>query len=602
MAASERTLLLLGAETERRRRRELWVVGSATLALVTVIFWLGCHESLTNSPRQTNAIMQARATGSEVPHVAMIVVDDLGWNDIGFQSTDLMGATPKIDALASKGVVFENYYGQSICTPARVALLTGMFPFRTGFDTSPINLREILSYSNYSVPIGVALLPEYLKRAAAERGERLRTYAVGKWNIGHCNEAYLPTNRGFDSFVGYFNGNVAYYHHYPDNWMYIDDEGAKRHLTDLVEISEQGAEPVGLSDFRQTESIFLEAALAKLQAHRTIDDPAFLYLALHVTHDSTEFQVPRDVLETCSSETVDYTQLANDFAVVELEERRRAFGFAVMVADAVVSCIQAELDRLFREYVLLVISDNGGSACGVNLAGSSLPLRGTKGSCFEGGIKVPSLLYSPRVPPQRYSAVAHHVDWLPTLISAVCGNGEGVPTSCSQNTPNYIDGIDHWTTLVAPWTPPPRDENRTLILHFSTESVALRHGGAKLQYSMPNQTWYLLSTQPDDYALCSEKTPGALQPGPIGHTMLYNVAVDPTEAHNIGDFERDLVLELIGRSRNIAGRRVYQPQFAYADEGNLKTGLTSNPVANAAMSAAGGFVVPWGCDLNYWYS
>lgn len=599
MATSE-TSLLLGGETERRRKREVWAIGSATLALVTVIFWLGCYESLVEKPRKSSAIMQSRSSGNEVPHVAMIVLDDVGWSDVGYQSTSLLSSTPKIDALASRGIAFDNYYGQSVCTPARVALLSGMFSFRTGFDTIPINQREILCYSNYSVPIGVTLLPEFLKRAAAERGERLRTYAVGKWNIGHCNEAYLPTSRGFDSFVGYFNGNVAYYRHYPDGWMYKDDEGTARLLTDLAEISEPGAAPVGITDFRHTEAIFLEAALAKLQGHHTVDDPAFLYLALHVAHDAIEFQVPRDVLETCSSEQIDYIQLANDFATAELEERHRAFRLALVVADAMVSCIHAELDRLSREYVLVVISDNGGNACGLHLAASNMPLRGNKGSCFDGGVKVPSLLYSPRLPPRHYSALAHHVDWVPTLVSVICRNGDGAPTSCSQHSPDYNDGVDHWTALVEPWTLPQPMDDRTLIFHLAAESVALRHGDAKLQHNMPNQTWYLPSTKPNDTALCSPKIPGSIQPGHIVDTMLFNVAVDPTEAHNIGEFNRDLVLDLVYRSRGISGQRVYQPQFAYGDEGNLTTAMPLNAAANAAMSAAGGFVVPWGCDVNYW--
>ena len=115
-----------------------------------------------------------------------------GWNDIGYISTDISQATPHMTALAEKGIKLTHYYTQPSCTPSRVALMTGKFPYKNGFQNYELQVTD-----QTGVPLSNKLMPAYMKELG------YRTVMYGKWNIGHCNSKYLPHERGFDHFVGY---------------------------------------------------------------------------------------------------------------------------------------------------------------------------------------------------------------------------------------------------------------------------------------------------------------------------------------------------------------------------------------------------------------
>jgi len=574
---------LLGSDGARvSRRRRIRAIGTGAL-LASGLALVLCLGSAGPAPRRP-AVISAAVAQRRVPHVAMIVLDDVGWNDLGYLSGDLGSATPEMTSLASRGVVMENYYGQQICTPSRVALLSGLFPFRLGLDADPPSFvrGEIVAFSNYSVPLGAALLPEYLKRHG------MRTYAVGKWNIGHCNDRYLPTSRGFDSFLGYFNGNVGYYSKQPDSWRYELEDGTTLPLVDLVRIDAPGGRPVGLADPRHTEEIFLDEALDKLGRHRRDARPAFLYLALHAAHDAPDFAEPRRVLETCSSERVDYVELSRSVSS-PFGDRRRDYGRALVAADAIVACVRAELDAMPRDSLLVVLSDNGGNACAVDLAGSSLPLRGVKGSCYDGGLRVPAFLYSSTLlQPGRYAGLAHHVDWIPTLLSVV---------SDEPSLDYPLDGVDHWPAIAAGDADNGRD--RTLYFHVGTEALVYRRGDLKVLRRMPNQTWYPLTARPGDGDLCSADLLGALEIGPIVDLQVFDLATDPLETTNLAA-DLDIMPQTTTTFRLDDLPAVFEPTLPFRIEGDTDTNLPLNPIANAAMRDAGGFVVPWGCALTYW--
>ena len=138
-----------------------------------------------------------------------------------------------MDAIARAGVVLDNYYGQSLCTPARATLMTGKYAHRLGIEYVTSE-SEITAFSNYSaMPIAEDLLPARLKALAGYRaygvakrnpsGMKLRPlppppslslrYGVGKWNLGHCATEYLPWSRGFEHFTGYASSGISYVTH-----------------------------------------------------------------------------------------------------------------------------------------------------------------------------------------------------------------------------------------------------------------------------------------------------------------------------------------------------------------------------------------------------
>jgi hypothetical protein len=202
-----------------RRRRQPWitiaagtVVGIAGLLVVANV-WLSSDGSDANSaigassgnnPPPAATAEASPLTTTSKPHILLVTLDDVGWNDMGAQSSDMSLLTPHMSALSTDGVTLTSYYGQALCTPARASLHSGKFVHRIGF-TSKAMEREISAVSNYSVPLANRLLAQRLKTDGG-----YATVFVGKWNIGHCADEYAPWNRGFDSFLGYFSSGVNY--------------------------------------------------------------------------------------------------------------------------------------------------------------------------------------------------------------------------------------------------------------------------------------------------------------------------------------------------------------------------------------------------------
>ncbi len=117
------------------------------------------------------------------PNIVYIVVDDLGYADLGFQGSPI--ATPALDALAATGAELTNFYVQPMCTPTRAALMTGRYPLRYG-----LQMGVIPGAGTYGVPLDEYMLPQMLRDAG------YRTAMVGKWHLGHADAAYWPMQRG----------------------------------------------------------------------------------------------------------------------------------------------------------------------------------------------------------------------------------------------------------------------------------------------------------------------------------------------------------------------------------------------------------------------
>lgn len=138
--------------------------------------------------------------GSGPPNVLMIVLDDVGWQDIGFHDDTFH--TPHIDRLASEGIELTAFYASPECTPARSQLMTGRYNYKTGMQDSLIHQTE-----PRGVPLKHTFLPEELREAGYQ------TRMVGKWHLGSHMEAYTPTQRGFDQSYGMLGGAGGHFSH-----------------------------------------------------------------------------------------------------------------------------------------------------------------------------------------------------------------------------------------------------------------------------------------------------------------------------------------------------------------------------------------------------
>ncbi|XP_074545724.1 arylsulfatase I-like [Halichoeres trimaculatus] len=379
---------------------------AAALTLLSVFFSLDClsAQRLTQNQIQIqeqndrNARSDAKRGAKNQPHILFILTDDQGFNDIGYHNPTLK--TPTLDKLAAEGVTLENYYVQPICTPSRSQLMTGRYQIHTGLQHSIIRPRQ-----PSCLPAHMDTLPERLREAG------YTTHMVGKWHLGFYRRACLPTRKGFDTFFGSLTGSVDYYSYGSCDGPGLcgydlhDDEG--------VAWGQEG---------KYSTTLFTQRARKILETHDPTDRPLFLLLSLQAVH--TPLQTPKSYIYP-------YRDMAN--------VARRKFAAMVSTVDEAVRNVTYALRKYgyYRNSVIIYSTDNGAQPF---TGGSNWPLRGRKGTYWEGGMRGVAFVHSPLIKRRRRvsKALLHITDWFPTLVGLAGGN-----VSESQG----LDGFDVWPTI-----------------------------------------------------------------------------------------------------------------------------------------------------------
>ena len=291
---------------------------------------------------------------SKAPNIVFFLVDDWGYNDIGYQSDYLSWTTPNVDAIAKNGIKLTNYYTSELCTPTRAAFLTGRYAFRFGMQGADLDKVEL--------PNSEALISEELKSAG------YRTYIVGKWHMGWSTNAKTPNYRGFDYYYGYLGGFIDY-------WTkgYGDD-------LDLHENNNLVTNATELSTDVHSAYLYQSHAEYIIDDHvkNYPDQPMFLYYASQLIH--TDWEVPDSYKDRCSVQGSDSDTLTY-------------CGMNLMLDD-MIGRLNCALDAagLLDNTLFILASDNGGN---VLMSGSNRPFRGAKGSLFRGGQSVPAFISGP---------------------------------------------------------------------------------------------------------------------------------------------------------------------------------------------------------------
>jgi arylsulfatase A-like enzyme len=329
---------------------------------------------------------------SRKPNLVLIVADDLGYADLGFQGARDI-PTPHLDRLARSGVRFTNgFVSHPFCSPTRAGLMTGRYQQRFGYENNPVyDPADTIS----GVPLEETTLPQVLKTAGYVTGH------IGKWHLG-AHPRFHPMKRGFDEMFGFLGGG----HDYFQQQM----EGNPREY--LIPHQRDGR-PVAESEYL-TDALGREGA-AFVRRHR--DRPYFLYLAFNAPH--TPQQASEKYLERFSSIG---------------DERRRKYAAMVNAMDDAAGRVLDAIRETGHESNTLVVflSDNGGP---VTVNGSSNgPLRGAKGQVYEGGIRVPFTVTWPALLAggKTYSNPVISLDILPTFAAAA---GAKLPAQA-------LDGVD----------------------------------------------------------------------------------------------------------------------------------------------------------------
>lgn len=343
--------------------------------------------------------------GSEVratnPKVVLIVADDLGYADVGFNGCKDI-PTPNIDRIAHNGVKFtDGYVTYAVCGPSRAGLITGRYQDRFGFGRNPLlapNDPEMgLARSEQT-------LADLLKAAS------YRTMAIGKWHLG-AHASLHPNNRGFDEFFGFLSGG---HHYFSEKWTLNSEFDARAqydgYRTKLLRNSEIVEETEYLTDALSREAVRFVKANAQ--------EPFFLYLAYNAPH--TPLQATSDYLDR-------FTHIADD--------KRRTYAAMVSAMDDGVGRVLDELESagIADNTLVIFLSDNGGPET-VN-ASDNGPLKGGKGSFFDGGLRVPFAMQWPERIKRGtvYSAPIISLDIAATVVANI---DRPIPLR------NDLDGID----------------------------------------------------------------------------------------------------------------------------------------------------------------
>jgi len=411
---------------------------------------------------------RAETAVTRPPNIVLIFVDDMGYGDLGCYGHPLI-RTPHLDRMARDGVRLTSFYAAApVCSPSRAALLTGRYPVRCGMpgNTGPGSKKHL--------PESEITIANLLK----DRG--YRTMAIGKWHLGHQRPEVLPTGRGFDAWYG-----LPYSNDMRKPFVQTDEPLKLYRDTEPIEY------PVNQNTLTER---YTEEAVNFIEASG--DGPFFLYLAHSMPHlpvsTSEQFQGKSDGgLYGDVIETIDWSVGRIRQA---LEERGQAKNTLLIFTSDNGPWLDLP-DRMLNE--------------GVERwhGGSPGPLRGAKGSTWEGGMRVPMIACWPEhIPAGTQNAqVASTMDVLPTL-AGICG--AEIPRD------RTLDGCDILPLLQGEATSP-----HEFFYYFLDKRLqAVRHG-----------VWKLRREDED------------------GAAELFHLGRDPGERYNVAEAHPEIVQQLTVR-------------------------------------------------------
>jgi arylsulfatase A-like enzyme len=372
------------------------------------------------------ALFAITVSAAEKPNILVIVSDDQGYADAGFQGSK-QAVTPHLDALAKSGVrCTSGYVTFPVCSASRAGFLTGRYQARFGHENNPV--YDPLDEKE-GLPLTEKLLPQYFKEAGYSTGW------FGKWHLGAA-PSFAPWKRGFDASFGFIGGGHRFIGWQPNERQYT---------LPLIRSGENIADvPAHLT------TALGEQAAGFIRSNK--DKPWMIYLPFNAPHTPHEPTAER----------------LEKFSHIQNPQRSKYLAQLSLLDDAIGAVTTALSETAQRERTLIFFfSDNGGPAGGPD----NTPLRGTKGTLYEGGVRVPFLISWPAKLPAGvdYEQPVSSVDILATTLAAA---GIAMPTDKKYDSVNLLP---HLANEVK--TPP---HERLLWRMNGKQSFAVREGNWKL--------------------------------------------------------------------------------------------------------------------------
>ena len=438
--------------------------------------------------------LSAAADRPNTPNIVIVFCDDLAYGDVG-----CFGAkgytTPNLDRMAEQGIRFTRFYdAQPVCSASRSALLTGCYPSRIGImgalgpnskiglNSDEVTLAEIVKQRDYATAI------------------------FGKWHLGR-EPQFLPIHQGFDEYFGLPYSNDMWPWHPDFVNKPLDERKRRPGYPDLplIEGDKVVIPCVTSNEQSQLTTWYTEHAVKFIEKNK--NRPFFLYVPHSMPH------VPLHVSAKFKGKTA-----------------RGLFGDVIEEIDWSVGQILAALKKHHLDNNTLVIftSDNGPWLSYGNHAGSALPLREGKGTCWDGGVRVPFIARWPGKIPEgsECKEPVMTIDILPTIAKLV---GAKLPD-------HKIDGLDIWPLLSGQHGA--KNPHEAYFFYYENNQLqSVMSGQWKLQ--LPH-TYRTLAGNPGG----RDGVPAPYQQRKIEQSELYDLGNDISEATNVAGQHQDVVKRL----------------------------------------------------------
>tara|TARA_B110000014_G_C20125200_1_gene598739 strand:- start:4228 stop:5709 length:1482 start_codon:yes stop_codon:yes gene_type:complete len=428
------------------------------------------------------------------PNIIFILADDLGYNELGCFGQKWI-KTPHIDRLAKEGIKFTQHYsGQAVCAPCRCVLMTGKHTghayIRDNGDPKDGSTKHFPFPGQNPIPDDEITIAEILKT------QGYTTAAIGKWGLGHFGSSGDPNKQGFDLFFGY-NCQRHAHNHFPRflwrNNKKVPLPGNDRKLDGKI----------------HSQDAFTEEALSFIKKNK--ETPFFLYLP---------FAIPHLSIQTTDKWLNEYKKVIPEEKHTHRGYLKHPFpraGYAAMITqmDDSVGQVHSLVKELGLDNDTLIVftSDNGPTFN--RLGGSDSDFfksagvfKGLKGSLYEGGIRVPTIVRWPgKIKPETTSNhISAFWDWMPTL-SEIAGT----------KAPDVTDGISLLPSLLG------KKQESHKFLYWEFPSY-----GSQQAVRLGN--WKGIRQK-----ISKAKTTAEIK------TELYNLELDPGETKNVADLNPEIL-------------------------------------------------------------
>lgn len=446
------------------------------------------------------------ALAAERPNIVIILCDDLGYADLGFNgSKDIR--TPELDSLAEGGTLFTSaYVAHPFCGPSRMSLMTGRYPHPMG---TPYNLPPLTFKFKEAEVKGIPTDEVMISTVLRDSG--YTTGVVGKWHLGTEPE-FHPNVRGFEDFYGFLGGGHSYF---PEEFKAKYAKQKKAGIDPIFEYLwplEHNGKEVDETEYI-TDGLSREAIRFVKESSKK-EKPFFLYLSYNAPHSPLE----------AKEEDMEQYQFIKD------EKRRKYAGMMAAVDRGVGEFVDALKETGEYENTLIVFtSDNGGKTV---LGANNHPLKKGKGSVSEGGIRVPMFFHWPSKVPagQVFDHPVTTLDFYPTFASLA-------ETEVPEG--KILDGLDVMDAVVAGENPRNGEMIYAVRHRDGFSEISGRRDSWKAIWDMKGGSWRLYNVDEDmaEQNDLSSRFPERLQQLKAGIRRWTATHVEPEWFHSVKEME-----------------------------------------------------------------